>query len=75
MSWIQLVQNQNDLKTIKHDTRDIKSVTINLNNQDIDYKFANNFINKIDYNTNKTHTNFTDEIASLLLNKTNLSAN
>ena len=61
--WIQLLQNPKDLKTLKHDTRDIKSVTINLSNKDIDYNFANKFINKIYYLTTPTSTEFADEIA------------
>ena len=73
--WIQLLQNPKDLKTLKHDTRDIKSVTINLSNKDIDYNFANKFINKIYYLTTPTSTEFADEIASYLLNKTNLPTN
>ena len=73
--WIQLLQNPKDLKTLKHDTRDIKSVTINLSNKDIDYNFANKFINKIYYLTTPTSTEFADEIASYLLNKTNLPSN
>ena len=73
--WIQLLQNPKDLKTLKHDTRDIKSVTINLSNKDINYNFANKFINKIYYLTTPTSTEFADEIASYLLNKTNLPTN
>ena len=73
--WIQILQNPKDLKTLKHDTRDIQSVTINLSNKDIDYNFANKFINKIYYLTTPTSTEFADEIGSYLLNKTNLPSN
>lgn len=75
MPWIQLVQNKKDLKTLKHDTRDIKSLTIELNNKDLDLNFTNKFINKINFLTNATTTEFADEIASYLLNKTNPTSN
>lgn len=77
MPWIQLVQKQKqkDLKTLKHDTRDIKSLIIELNNKDLDLNFTNKFINKINFLTNATTTEFADEVGSYLLNKTNLTAN
>lgn len=75
MPWIQLVQNQNDLKTLKHDTRDFKSLIIELNNKDFDSNFTTKFINKINYLANANRTDFADEIASYLLNKTNLPSN
>lgn len=75
MPWIQLVQNKKDLKTLKHDTRDIKSLTIELNNKDLDLNFTNKFINKINFLTNATTTEFADEVGSYLLNKTNPTSN
>lgn len=70
--WIQIVQSQKDLRVLKRGTKDIKSITLKLNNQDIDLKFANKFIDTIDAYTKHAlrnpFTEFSDEVATYLLN-------
>ena len=76
--WIQIVQNQKDLRVLKRGTKDIKSVTLKLNNQDIDLKFANKFIDTIDTYTKHAirnpFTEFSDEVATYLLNNVDYKA-
>lgn len=79
MPWFQLVRGQKYLNVLKRDTKGIKSVTIELNNKDLDYDFAKKFISTIDKYSippvGNITTEFSDEVGSYLLNKTNLTSN
>ena len=79
MPWFQLVRGQKYLNVLKRDTKGIKSVTIELNNKDLDYDFAKKFSSTIDKYSippvGDITTEFSDEIGSYLLNKTNLPSN
>lgn len=79
MPWFQLVRGQKYLNVLKRDTKGIKSVTININNKDLDYDFAKKFTSTIDKYSippvGDITTEFSDEVGSYLLNKTNLPAN
>lgn len=79
MPWFQLVRGQKYLNVLKRDTKGIKSVTIELNNKDLDYDFAKKFTSTIDKYSippvGDITTEFSDEVGSYLLNKTNLPAN
>jgi hypothetical protein len=79
MPWFQLVKGQKYLNLLKRDTKGIKSVTININNKDLDYDFAKKFTSTIDKYSippvGDITTEFSDEVGSYLLNKTNLPAN
>lgn len=70
--WIQIVHSPKDLRVLKRGTKGIKSVTLKLNNHDIDLKFANKFIDTIETYTKhasrKPFTEFSDEVATYLLN-------
>lgn len=79
MPWFQLVRGQKYLNVLKRDTKGIKSVTIELNNKDLDYDFAKKFTSTIDKYSippvGDITTEFSDEVGSYLLNKTNLPSN
>jgi hypothetical protein len=79
MPWFQLVRGQKYLNVLKRDTKGIKSVTININNKDLDYDFAKKFTSTIDKYSippvGDITTEFSDEVGSYLLNKTNLPSN
>lgn len=79
MPWFQLVRGQKYLNVLKRDTKGIKSVTIELNNKDLDYDFAKKFSSTIDKYSippvGDITTEFSDEVGSYLLNKTNLPSN
>lgn len=79
MPWFQLVRGQKYLNVLKRDTKGIKSVTININNKDLDYDFAKKFSSTIDKYSippvGDITTEFSDEVGSYLLNKTNLTSN
>ena len=79
MPWFQLVRGQKYLNVLKRDTKGIKSVTININNKDLDYDFAKKFSSTIDKYSippvGDITTEFSDEVGSYLLNKTNLPSN
>ena len=79
MPWFQLVRGQKYLNILKRGTKGIKSVTIELNNKDLDYDFAKKFSSTIDKYSippvGDITTEFSDEVGSYLLNKTNLPSN
>lgn len=79
MPWFQLVRGQKYLNVLKRDTKGIKSITIELNNKDLDYDFAKKFSSTIDKYSippvGDITTEFSDEVGSYLLNKTNLPEN
>lgn len=79
MPWFQLVRGQKYLNVLERDTKGIKSVNININNKDLDYDFAKKFSSTIDKYSippvGDITTEFSDEVGSYLLNKTNLPAN
>ena len=79
MPWFQLVRGQKYLNVLKRGTKGIKSVTIELNNKDLDYDFAKKFTSTIDKYSippvGDITTEFSDEVGSYLLNKTNPTSN
>lgn len=70
--WFQFVSNENDLKSLEQDTKNVKTKTIRISNKSINKRFVNKFLNLIDdktiHNFNEGITIFSDEIASYLLN-------
>lgn len=70
--WFQFVFNENDLKSLEQDTRNVKTKTIRISNKSLNKQFVNKFLNAIDDKTINNFaagiTIFSDEIASYLLN-------
>ena len=76
--WFQFVSNENDLKSLEQDTRNVMTKTIKISNKSINKQFVDKFLDAID---DKTINNFaeginifSDEIASYLLNKVDYPA-
>lgn len=70
--WFQFVYNENDLKSLEQDTKNVMTKTIKISNKSINKQFVDKFLDAID---DKTINNFaeginifSDEIASYLLN-------
>ena len=76
--WFQFVSNENDLKSLEQDTKNVMTKTIRISNKSINKRFVNKFLNVIDdktiYNFNEGITIFSDEIASYLLNSVDYPA-
>ena len=70
--------NENDLKSLEQDTRNVMTKTIKLSNKSINKRFVDKFLDALDdktlYDFNKGITIFSDEIASYLLNNVDYPA-
>lgn len=76
--WFQFVYNENDLKSLEQDTRNVMTKTIRISNKSINKQFVDKFFDTIDdktiHNCNEGITIFSDEIASYLLNNVDYPA-
>lgn len=75
--WFQFVFNENDLKSLEQDTRNVKTKTIRISNKNINEQFVDKFLDAIEdktiHNFDKGITILSDEIASYLLNNVDYS--
>ena len=76
--WFQFVSNENDLKSLEQDTRNVMTKTIKISNKSINKQFVDKFLDTLDdktiHNFNEGITIFSDEIASYLLNNVDYPA-